>query len=168
MAEGIALAASITALVGVAGTAAKVSKSLIRAARDIKYADEDIHKFAVDIRTFASIIKIAHHVLHRRVSNPNLSEVLEYLDRFKVLDDLLGKSQNIEDSMKKVKPKIKSLVSSVGLWTRVKWLFFNKDEILKFGPQMESVKTSLIIIMDIVKMDEINRVPQTDETREEM
>lgn len=161
-------AASIIALGGVAVTTATVAKKLIELARSIKYADEAIGDFGVAIKLFADQIEIAHDTLLSECSKPNPSLIFDFLRKRKVMKDLRRQSKYIEECIGRVDPKIQSLPSSIDLVTRLKWVFFKEADIRNIERRMDSVKISLMLIMQLVSMDAALHQVQTDETREHM
>lgn len=165
------LAASVVGLVGLLGVATaicKTSRTLLKLSHDIKFAEGDIRRLDVGTTLFANQIEIVYNKLFPRLSNPNRLSTFDYLDERNVMGDLLTQSKFAQESIERLKPKIKSLKSSIDLMTKLKWAFFKKQEIRDIGPQMESVKSSLILIMLIVIMEEHICGVQTNDTRREM
>jgi hypothetical protein len=66
-----------------------------------------------------------------------------------------------------LKPRIKSLTSSISLKTKLKWLF-RRTEVEALGPKMESVKTSLNLIMTIVTLETVSQKDFSKEVKREM
>jgi hypothetical protein len=157
-------AASLIALMGVSLTAAEVSVRLIRLSRDFKYAEKDINNFASAISLFGRQIEIAHIRLMPECKKPNPSSIFEFLVKRNVMRDLQGQSDDIKECIHRVKPKILSLPNSSKLVARLKWIFLEKDDMRDIVPQMESLKQSLIFIMQLVTMDAVLRGVQTEET----
>ena len=119
------------------------------------------------IKSFESLIGLACTSLDRQFKNTSRSPVICYIDDFKVMDDLVRQSKNVKRHMKRATPKMKRLPSNIDFFTEVKWAL-GKSKILALGPQIESVKTSLILIMTIVKMEQVQQEPQSDEAAKEM
>jgi hypothetical protein len=167
MAEAVALAASLTALGGVAIAATKFAIVLQEVANDVRSAKEEIVNFLVVIKSFETLIGLARISLDRQFKKQNQSPVICYINDFNVMDDLVEQSKSVKRYMKKTTPKMKRLPSNIDFFTSFKWAM-RKSKILALGPQMESVKTSLIIIMAIVKMEQVQQEPQSEEAVEEM
>lgn len=160
-------AASIIALVGIAGTTLQVSAKLMKLSKDIKYAKTDIKRFSTDMDLFGNEIKFARKVLIRQSRNPLSTSVFEYLER-RIMLGLVRKSEFVEKSIEDVVPKIESLKSRLDIVAGMKWIFFNKDNIQGIRSQMDSVRASLTHIMLSVKLDVTCRGPQTKEAQQEM
>lgn len=168
MAELVGLAASVTGLLGVGVAAVETSRSLRKLSRDIKFADKDIRMLDVAIRAFRNEIGFVHDRLIPQLSKPNRLSIFDYLERRKVFDDLLTQSKLAQEYIERLRPKINSLKSSIGMMTKLKWAFFKKQDIRDIGPQMETLKSSLTLIMMTVVMEGLLEGVQTEETQNEM
>ena len=79
MAEVIGLIASITAIVGIAGTATKLSRSLYRLAREAGSAEDEVRTLAANIAAFASVVRVAHDSLRTYCKKQLKSPALVYI-----------------------------------------------------------------------------------------
>lgn len=169
MAEVIGLASGIIAIGGAANTALKMAKSMRRLARDLGAARKDIKKFSRDIEAFSSIIGAAHYSLemHSRESQSQ-SKVLVFIHERKLLDQLVDQSDRVIDHIEEIRPRIKSLKSRISFVTRLKWIL-RRTDVIALGPKMESVKTSLNLVITLVTLETLmqsiqNRVGSQDST----
>jgi hypothetical protein len=161
--EAIGLAASIVAIGQAAEIALNMSRSMRRLARRIRAAQDDIRRFAKDIEIFSSVIGAAHFSLYSHCdTEKTLSPVLQYIEHSKVLDQLVEQSDGVIDHIGELKPRIRTLESRIPLKTKFKWVF-RRAEVEALGPKMESVKTSLNLIITIVTLE---IVAQKDSSKE--
>jgi hypothetical protein len=102
---------------------------------------------------FAGVVGAAHQSLqqHNRTQGSE-SPVLHYVENFHVIEDVVAASQNVTDHTKRLMPQLRSLRSSIALWTRIKWVM-QKSEVEAMGPKMECVKTSLILIINVISLE---------------
>jgi hypothetical protein len=153
MAEIVGLVASITAIAQAAEMATKVSRRLFRLAQRVRAAREEIKDFAMQTQLFAGVVGLAHQSLqqHNR-SQGSGSQVLLYVDNFRVIEDVVAASQRVTDHTKQLMPQLRALRSRLSLWTRIKWVM-RKSEVEAMGPKMECVKTSLTVIMAVISLE---------------
>jgi hypothetical protein len=166
--EVIGLAASIIAIGQAAQIALQMSKSMRHISHSLGAAEHDIRGFARDIETFSSVIGAAHFSLHcHYLPEKTPSPVFRYMEHSNVLDLLVEQSDEVIDHIYELKPRIKSLASSISLKTKLKWLF-RRTEVEALGPKMESVKTSLNLIITIVTLETVTQRGSSKEVKREM
>jgi hypothetical protein len=167
MAEVIALTSSILAIAGAATTALRVSASLRKVARSLETAGDDIEDFAINIRAFALIIKLGMSSLNRCAAKRSSSEVMRYLEDFEVLDQLAVQSNRISQRIKSAWKRTKAVRSSLTMVTRIKW-YLAKPEVQALQPEMETLKTSLLLVMQSIRLEKMQQGEDSEETRQEM
>ena len=167
MAEAIGLAASIVAIGSAAATALKVSRSLRKVARTLDAAGHDIEDFALKIRAFVSIIQYGVGSLQRYTMKSSSSEVMKYLEDLEVLELMALQSNRTTAKIKLVWRHTKSIQSSLTVLTRIKW-YFAKPEVEALQPEMETLKTSLLLVMQSIRLEETQQGEDNEETRQEM
>lgn len=157
MAEILGLIGSGVAILQVAEAATKLSKSLFHLARRIKSASEEIKDFAMQTQLFAGVIGAAHASLqqHNR-SQGSESPVLRYIDNAGVLGKLVAASDRVTEHTKSLMPRLRALRSRLDLLTRIKWVM-QREAVEAMGPKMESVKTSLILIITVISLEKGNQ-----------
>lgn len=57
--------------------------------------------------------------------------------------------------------------SDIKLFTKIKWIF-RKGEVKALRPEMESLKSSLQLLIHCIMLEEMQQEEMADETREEM
>lgn len=146
------LVASIGGIVHIAGTAAKFSATLYRTARSAGSARKDIEEFAMDVSTFASVIRVAHDSIQDHCRNNCQLHVLQYVEEHAVLGHIEAQCGRIAEHIQALGPRMSSIQSRIDLITRFKWTF-RKQEVQALHPKMECVKSSLILLMLIVRFE---------------
>lgn len=171
MAEALALAGSIIAIVQIAGAATKLSRSLFATARKAGSAKEDIQKFAMDISAFASIIRAAHDSIRQNCQKESNSAALRYIQEHDILGHLIEQATRIRKHIEAVRPQIQDLRGRIKVVNHLKWILFNRPDVKALHPEMECVKTNLLLVIHIITLELVQqqqREHQSDETRREM
>lgn len=161
------LAASLVAFVGIAGTAAKLSKSLYRTARSASSARKDIETLSMHIEAFSSVVMAAYVSLKHYSHEQARSTVVDYVEEHQVLETLRVQSEHVTQRIKKLRPQIKAIPSSISILAKAKWLF-QKSEVLALYPEMESVKTNLILLLNTLRLGAIEEGIGTGEKMNEL
>jgi hypothetical protein len=155
----------ITAIVGIAGAATKLSKSLLRTAREAGSASDDIRTFAMDINAFSSVILLAHNSLREHCSRQSHS-VLRYINNHQVLDQLAAQSVHLIEHIELIRPRIESLRSRLDLICRFRWLR-RKPEVQDISLRMQSVKMNLLLVIHVVALEASQQRPPSRDARRE-
>jgi hypothetical protein len=167
MIDPFGFSASLIAIAGAAGTAVKTSIWLYQLARAVEAANEDIEKFALDIRTFASIVQMAHDLLKRYHTTEPDSHILNYVMELKILDSLAEQSKLTKKRINGAWRQTESVQSSIKMITRIKWIF-RTGEVKALYPDMESLKSSLLLMMTFVNFEVAQKRGDSKETHQEM
>jgi len=165
--DPLSFSASLIAVIGLASAALKTSTALYRFSRGIEAASDDIEQFALDIRTFASIMQMGHSTLSLHYAKEPTSPVLNYVKELEILDLLAEQSRRTKHRIKRAWHQTKSVQSSHRLLTRLKWMS-RKKEIKALYPDMESLKSSLLLVMAYVSWEVAHKRKDSEETRQEM
>jgi len=165
MAEAVGLIASIIAIGGVADKAYRVSKDIRRLARDLSSAQADIKKFATEIKDFSLVISYANLSLHEYSKKTSAeSKVLESIQHQKLFDRILAASDRVIDHIYQIWPGLESLESTIPLFERFKWIM-RRAEVAALHPKMESVKTSLQLIVSVVTLESVLKQGESRENK---
>lgn len=167
MAEVVGLAASIIAIIGIAETATKVARSLLRIARKAGTARDDIQTLASSIMAFSAVIQVAHDSLKAHHQKDPKSPVLKYIAEHKVLRDLKFQSDIVEEHIENIEPQLRTICSRIDLLTRFRW-WKQESEVKALGPEMESVKTNLLVLMHVIVLEVLRQKEPSEETNREM
>jgi len=167
MMDPLSFSVSLISIAGLASAALKTSMALYGFARELEAASEDIEQFALDIRTFASITQMGHSTLSLYYTKEPTSSVLDYIKELEILDLLAKQSRRTRKKIKNAWRQTESVQSSLKFVTRVKWIF-RKKEIKVLYPDMESLKSSLLLVMAYVNWEVAQKKGDSEETRREM
>lgn len=164
--DPLSLTASLVAILGIAGSATKLSRTLYSVARKAGPAGVGIESFAMDVSTFASVVQMAHSLLNEHCDvqtrlQPSL--VLQNIEENEVLDQLVAQSKSVINHIKLVRPRLKSIQGSFDFITRLKW-HLRKTEIQALGLRVESVKTNLLLVISLVHLEAVKQQVPSAET----
>ena len=167
MTDPLSLSASLIAISGLAGAALKTSITLYEFWKSLEAASDDIEQFALDIRTFASITQMGHATLSLHYEKEPTSPILEYFKQLEILDLLAEQSRRVRKRIRLARRHTESVQSSLKLVTRLKWIY-RKNEVKALYPDMESLKSTLILAMAYVNWEVAQKRGDSEETRQEM
>lgn len=167
MAEALAVIGAVTAILQIAGAATKFSQTLYRTAHYAGSAKEDIQAFAMDIGAFASVIRVAHDAIRGHCEKESNSAVLQFVRDHKILRQLVEQSGRIRKRIEAVRPRIQELRGKFSMINRWKWVL-KRPEVKALHPEMECVKTNLLVVMHVVALELAQQGEQSDATRREM
>ena len=171
MAEAIALVGTIFTIVQISGAAMKLSRSLYATARKAGSAKEDIQKFAMDINAFASIIRVAHDSIRGHCQKESNSAVLRYIREHDILGQLVEQATRIRKHIEAVRPQIQDLRGRFTVINHFRWILFNRGDVKALHPEMECLKTNLLVVMHTMSLELAQQRQQehpSDEIRREM
>ena len=163
MAEVLGLVASITAIVGIAGAATKLSKTLYGVARDAGSARDDIETWACTFASFSSVVQTAYMSLRDHLEARAQSLVINYIKENHVLELVMKHAKCIKRQITKVQPYVREISSSTTLFTILKWLL-RKSEVEALGPKMECVKSSLTTLLQVISLEILKEAEPTKKT----
>jgi len=143
-------AASIIGIGTAAGSAIKISKTIYHFCKTIHGAKHDIQAFAKDVETYGTVIRFAHLSLDRHLGSE--SPVLDFMDTQHVLVQLKQQADRVKVQIKQLVRRIRPLRNKNEWWTRVKWVW-QKPDFEAVGPKMESVKSSLNVVVTFIMME---------------
>ncbi len=165
MAEVAGLVASIIAIGGAADTAYRIQRKIRRLARDLGAAQENILKFATEVKDFSLVVSTASLSLHEYSKKSSAeSKVLQHIQHHEVLNQTVKASNCVMDHIDKLMPRLKSLESSIPLVERWKWVL-RRTEVESLGPKMESVKSGLQLIVTVVILESVLNQAESRETK---
>lgn len=166
MAEIIGLFASITAIVGAAGAAAKLAKSLHHTARRAGSAREEIQLHALNTVAFSSAVLAAHDMLRTHFQKQSHSSVISYVQKHQVLENVENHSALVTKLTGRVRAQVRKVRSRYKLLTGLKWYFY-KPDVDSLNLAMEAVKSSLSILLHLVTLEAaLQKEPSIDTMRE--
>jgi hypothetical protein len=167
MAEVIGLVASITAIVGAAGAAARLSRTLYRISRAAGSTKRDIEMHAANTASFSSAIQATRELLQIHFPKHPQASGMSIVEESKVLENVEVQSDLVTSHIEEVQIQVRSIRSSYGWYTGLKW-YFLKSDVQSVSLEMETLKSSLSLLLQLVKLEtELQKEPSR-ETRHEM
>jgi hypothetical protein len=146
MAEVLAITGGLAAALQLSSCAKKFATALYRFADDAGTAGLEVERFANQVRSFSETVTVAHGTLSHFCSENPRSPVVVYISSNDVLKNIGTEAMAVQAHLRQIQHQVVGLRSSVTLWASVKWSF-KKSSILELSPEMESVKTSLILVI---------------------
>lgn len=164
--------AEILGLVAAIGSVADIAfnrqKGIRRLARQLGAAQGDIRKFATEIEDFSLVIGFANLQLHEFAKKSSAeTKVLQSICNHKLFNRILAASNLVIDHIDEIWPRLKSLESSVPLWERIKWVS-RRSQVDALGPKMESVKSSLQLVVSVVTLESVLNQNQSREVKRQV
>jgi hypothetical protein len=169
--DPVTLVTAVITIGGVGFTAAKFSIALYRAIDDARMFDEDIKRIALNFGSFADVIHITERSLKRVCQQHSTSTVVGWIMEKGLANNLVAVSRDIGGQIEKMTERFERVSQRHGLlslWRKLCWSQFHKLEIHELHPQMESLKTSLSLVYDALKLEILMAMKDTPEIREEM
>ncbi len=163
--DPLSLTASLLAIGTAATTALQISKSLYDLARAYKSAAEEIEYFALDLRSFASVVQLGQESVDRHRKRAPLSEVIKFIESLDIVNQLSMQSKRTALNIERVWQQTESLQKN-NLLTKVRWMA-KKSEVRGLKPDMESLKSSLHLVMASITMEALEQ-SGSDDLEEEM
>jgi hypothetical protein len=167
MMDPLSLTASLVAIGGAAAAAFQIATSLRDVAQAVKEAAEDIENFSIDVRSFALVAQLGHDSLERHQKRSPMSLVLQYIKSHNVIEELAKQSQRTKGRLEKAWKPTDKLESRVEMINKLRWVM-KKKVIQSLKPEMESLKTSLQVVMSSIMMEFLQQKEDSEENREEM
>ena len=146
MAEFLAVTGGLAAVIQLATSGRRFAKILYRFAVDAGAAAAEVERFANQVRTFSDTVEVAEQTLSRYCRDNPASPLVVFMDRRKVLANIDSEATTVRTHLRAVRDQVIGMKSRSILWASIKWSW-KKSSILELSPEMESVKTSLSLLM---------------------
>ncbi|KAH7417383.1 hypothetical protein BKA64DRAFT_702153 [Cadophora sp. MPI-SDFR-AT-0126] len=158
MAELVGFTASIVAITGAAGCAAKASVKMVRIAKTLSAAREEMEEFADDIRLFSTAIDTSLDSLRSLSENPALatSPILKALlekGGFELLIQKSGRTQkHITKAWDTAKLMQRKPIVLRKARTALKWVI-RQPNILALRSELDGFKSDILLIMSSLTLE---------------
>lgn len=153
MAEFLAIAGGMAAVVQLAGTGRRFFKTLHRFAMNAGSAGAEVERFANQVRTFSDAVELAEQTLSTYCREHPKSPLVAYIWRRKILANIDSEARAVRLHLRDIQARVVNMESRSVLWASLKWTI-NKSSILELSPEMESVKTSLGLLMATAQFED--------------
>lgn len=146
MAEVIALSASLAGVLQLVGYGYKFARTLTKFSQQVGSGSDEIDRFTAQVQFFSQTVGLAQVSLSRHVADYEESPVITYIRAHHVLDDLSTESKVVEQRLRVARHWILSMRHQHKIVVVLKWIW-RKRSIMQLCPLMESIKTSMALIM---------------------
>lgn len=153
MTEAPATSGALEEVVWLCGSARKLSKVLYKFARDAGIVADEVERFANQVRSFSDTIATAELSLTHYCEENLASRVVSFLSSRNVLESIAHEAASVEEHLFAIQDTVEGLLQSRPiLWASIKWSW-KKSSILELAPEMESVKSSLQLLIVITQFE---------------
>lgn len=156
MAEFLAIAGGMAAVVQLAGTGRRFSKTLHRFATNAGAAAAEVERFANQVRTFSDAVEVAEQTLSSYCQVYPKSPLVAYIGRCKILASIDNETRAVRAHLRAIQARVVNMESRSVLWASFKWTM-NKSSILELSPEMESVKSNLGLLISTTHFEAFMR-----------
>jgi hypothetical protein len=146
MAEFLAVTGGLAAVVQLAASGRRLVKTLYRFAVDAGAAAAEVERFANQVRTFSGTVEVAQQTVSFYCRENPESPVVAFIKSSQVLADIDSEASTVQAHLWAIRDQVIDMKSRWVVWASIKWSV-KKSSILELSPQMESVKTSLCLLM---------------------
>lgn len=161
--DPLSFAASVAGLLATAGAAVKITNSIYQLARDIAGAQDEIEDFGHEVNSFAGIMQIAYSTLNKYKNDPQPhSQALRDMQKHGIFNDLVNDCKRVMKHIKEIKKIFHSMDSPIELWTKFMWVLRKRD-VKALSPKIQSVKSSISIVMQILTLENAMNSKTPDE-----
>ncbi len=154
MAEILAVSGALAVIVQLAEYGMKFSKIMIQFSHQVGSAYDEIENFALQVQMFSQVIGLARVTLLDHCSEVRESKVIRDIGKNQVLDGLAEQSRNVEKRLRVARRRVLAMKSKCRPLTVLKWIL-GKEYILKLSPDMESVKSTVDLLLSMVLLEKI-------------
>ncbi|KAH6842896.1 hypothetical protein B0I37DRAFT_418043 [Chaetomium sp. MPI-CAGE-AT-0009] len=144
MAEFLAVTGGLAAVVQLAVSGRDLAKTLYRFAVDTGAAAAEVERFANQ--------------------NPE-SPVVAFIKNSQVLENIYSEASTVRAHLRAIRDQVIDMKSRWVLWASIKWNF-KKLSILELSPEMESVKTSLCLLMASTNLEALHLISRSRDNQD--
>ena len=152
MADPFTVVGSLAAVIQLARHGVKFARSLKDFADTMGSATKEIDEFSCQVREFAQTIKMAKVTLSRHCSRNRKSPVIRDIRNKGILTGLENLSIFVQDRVKRAKDRVEAMMGRIRIVAKLNWSF-SKESILKLLPQMDRIKSTIIVVLQIVALE---------------
>ncbi|OIW29434.1 hypothetical protein CONLIGDRAFT_669301 [Coniochaeta ligniaria NRRL 30616] len=169
--DPVSLVTAVITIGGVGITAARFAEIIYLAINDARMFDEDIDRIALGFRTFAGVIQMTERSLKRVSQDHSTSTVVDWIMKKGIAKNLVAVSHDIDSHILLYTDRFERVAQRRGLLAlgrKLWWSRVHKADIDKLHPRMESLKTSLSLVYDAIKVEILLALKDSPEVRAEI
>ncbi|KAK4246726.1 hypothetical protein C7999DRAFT_15161 [Corynascus novoguineensis] len=152
MAEVLAVAGGIAAIVQLAACGKKLARALHRFSRDVVDARADVRRFENQVSIFCAVIEAAQQTIFRYCRENPESLLVTYINRSGVLDLINLEAGIVRRHLLDIRVQVLGMKSTFVFWASIKW-GIKKSSFKEVVPEMESIKASLILLVSTTQLE---------------
>ncbi|KAK4222630.1 hypothetical protein QBC38DRAFT_73840 [Podospora fimiseda] len=155
--EVVGFAAAVISIGKTVKMTYKMGELFIKIAKEANYVEQEMKECAMNFRSFATAAGAASKSLKRAFSDKDDSEspVIDYMEQKQLPIELEQQAELIYERIQDFGDSIKRIPSRLGkVVTGLKWHRF-KPRITEVTPHMESLKTTLTLVINIVTLEKL-------------
>lgn len=152
--EVVGFVAAVGSIAKAGQVAAKFVMTLHKVAKESGKVGERIERASWIFTTFEKSVGAAQMSIEFRCPRNTGSPVIQYIEENGCVRSLIDLSNNITEEMKGLSKRVKSLPSRFNLRTSWKWNKL-KPDIMDLHPQMESMKTTFMLVLHIITLEHV-------------
>lgn len=153
MAEIVGIVASAAALVQLVRYGKKSAHALYQFSRHAGVSQDDIERCADQIRSFSLTVGCAHESLDQHLEDCTGSAVLDFISGHGVLDAISVDADSVSMRLELAAKRFGNLAKRKRtLPAFIRW-WIHKDAVVSLFPEMERVKTNLMLIILVVRLE---------------
>lgn len=153
--EVVGLLASLTALVGAARAVGAIAGTLYEIANGLNSAADEVRFLGCQIETFTSTSTMASVVIKSYCRMYRNSDVVAEMNRKAVLGPLKEQTKLIRQRIELLRPKLAKLIRRNVVVAELKWRWYCKKDTSSLQLMMDGVNSSLNLIMNMLKLEEV-------------
>ncbi|KAL0932333.1 uncharacterized protein CTRU02_213286 [Colletotrichum truncatum] len=158
MAEIVGIVASLAAIIQLIEYGEKLSRQLYKFSDFIKFKAEEVEECAARTQLFSDTVNLARSTLDKYCEENKKSAVIEYISSSHILPSLNKTCASVTRRLYRATRQVKGLRSGgSGLITFIRW-WYQKDAIMVLFPEMDSYKTTLMLLMHSAQMEGLTMI----------
>lgn len=146
MAEVLAVVGGIAAVVQLATSARRCARFLRRFAADAGGAADEVERFAIQIKTFSDTIGVSQFTISSFCNKNPRSPMVAFIASHRVIENIINDAEHVQNHLEAIQDQVEGISSRFPLLVSIMWAF-RKSSFRELYPEMESVKTSLSLLM---------------------
>lgn len=176
MMDPISLTASTIAFFSAAKAAKDLAVVIYRFSRDASLARHDMISTEAQLRLFNSSVSSAYSLLDEILrkeahssSNPRTKQrARSFREREDILSNIEQVSDVLSSSLRDIRHQIKDFDLRLSLIKYIKWTFLVKPRIARLRPDMNALQTSIGLIINVVRLEQVRGENNSSEYRKKM
>ncbi|KAL2195256.1 hypothetical protein P885DRAFT_62492 [Corynascus similis CBS 632.67] len=161
MAEVLAVAGGIAAIIQLAGCGKKLARVLHRFSRDVMDARDSVQRFANQVGIFSAVIEAAQQTISWYCRDNPESLLVTYINSSGLLASINLEAGIVRQHLRDIRNQVLHMKSTFVFWASIMW-GIKKSSFKEVLPEMESIKTSLILLLSTTRLESLISTLEAD------